>query len=74
MNDFTKQELYFLSKATRHIRKQWVDLMPEGQEIDEFDLEEKINLMIDNYCEHDPHGHFIQGVDKCRKCGVICEE
>jgi hypothetical protein len=68
MNDFTKDELEELllgyemhSHNTRH---NWPSL----------DLCKKIKSMIDNYCEHDPHGDFHVCVDKCKKCGVIIND
>jgi len=61
MNDFTKEELeeikYFLF----------------GNPKSNNDLCLKLQSMIDNYCEHEPHGDFHVCVDKCKKCGVICE-
>ena len=62
MNDFTKDELqYFLDRidtAWKHER----------------DLYKKVKSMIDNYCEHEPHGDFHVCVDKCKKCGVIVND
>ena len=34
----------------------------------------KIQSMIDNYCDHVPHGDFHECVDRCKKCGVICND
>lgn len=48
MNDFTKEELYFLYEATRHIGKQGIELCSE---IHPYLLKDKLQSMIDNYCE-----------------------
>lgn len=60
MNDFTKEELEFLAKATRYIRKQWVDF--EMPNLDEHELEVKIKSMIDNYCEHEKNSEVHDGI------------
>ena len=59
MNDFTKEELETLFHGLKH------------SNIHDWDIGEKIKSMIDNYCEHEPHGDFHICVDKCKKCGVI---
>ena len=66
MNEFTKEELnhlgYVLTLALAH-----------EAPIEWEHLHEKIQSMIDNYCEHEPRGDWHVCVDKCEKCGVICE-
>jgi hypothetical protein len=65
MNDFTKEELenllYCMRQMTIHINN-----------YDE--TYNKIQSMIDNYCEHETHGDFHVCVDKCKKCGVIVND
>ena len=61
MNDFTKEELIQLS----HL----VGSVP----MDDVFLLHKIQSLIAHYCEHDPEGDYHVCVDKCSKCGVICE-
>lgn len=62
MNDFTKEELqYFFER----IDTAWKY---------ERDLYKKVKSMIENYCEHEPHGDFHVCVDKCKKCGVIVND
>lgn len=74
MNDFTKEELYFLRDYTTHF-------------INNYDSEnapevlDKIQSMIDNYCEHEfiatvgrpmstPPGWY-DAVVKCARCGAL---
>ena len=66
MNDFTKDELSKLKLAIMII----YDL--DGL-LDTKRIAYRIQSLIDNYCEHEPEGHFHACVDKCSKCGVICE-
>jgi hypothetical protein len=54
MNDFTKEELNDLYAAMRHCYKQNIDLLSDTDtERFSYDLMEKLNTMIDNYCEHE---------------------
>ncbi len=68
MNDFTQEELQILrielninfnrAKARRFtVPKVMLDLI------------EKINLMIESYCEHDPSDPILMLNKKCTKCG-----
>jgi hypothetical protein len=63
MNDFTKEELEGLLLCMVH--SSWI------YKANKSILQEKIKSMIENYCEHEPHGDFHVCVDKCKKCGVI---
>ncbi len=66
INDFTKNELIKLKKLTR----QHVNQFRENSDC--IDLLNKIQSMIENYCEHDwQYNHHDQG--HCRKCGLIHE-
>lgn len=67
MNDFTKDEL----KDIEYICGQYLSTLGHGDNpCDYIDLQEKIQGMIDNYCEHDwdlflsPYGNI--GI--CSKC------
>lgn len=68
MNDFTKEELQQLVKwATTDI-----DLNPSALEVTLFD---KIQSMIDNYCEHEDVGECgICGVTICCNCEKMIPE
>ena len=68
MNDFTKEELVMLKNLTR----QHVNQFRENSDC--IELMEKIQSLINNYCEHEPHGDFHECVDRCRKCGAIVDE
>lgn len=67
MNEFTKEELQYLLEMIDSIRI-------VNRSINDDELQEKIQSMIDNYCEHEPHGDFHVCVDKCKKCGVIIND
>lgn len=62
MNDFTKEELQNLFF--------YVQVVPSYHRRDGYNaLMEKIQFMIDNYCEHDYHpvlGSFQ--IESCHKC------
>lgn len=64
MNEFTKEELEYIFFC--------VDIVTDKN--DEHDiygeLEEKIQVMIDNYCEHTYIATgFIREIAECKKCG-----
>ena len=70
MNDFTKDQLETLRNAFYSLmvsRGLW-----RTQENNL--LVDKIQSMIENYCEHDPYGDFHVCVNKCKKCGVIVDD
>jgi len=60
MNDFTKEELMDLKRAVL-----WVD-----HEHDEL-LANKIQSMIDNYCEHESEIDIGEAPLICKKCGKV---
>ena len=68
MNKFTKEELINIYNAACY------ELHHGCPPIELEHVKDKIQSMIDNYCEHDPHGDFHECVDRCRKCGVICHD
>ena len=72
MNDFTKEELEKLLMWSVHRAEDigTVEYCREGSGL----LFDKIQSMIDNYCEHDPYGDFHECGDRCRKCGVIVND
>lgn len=65
MHDFTKEELIIILGL---LKGAYSASLP-GPEL----KADKIKALIDNYCEHDPKGDWHVCVDKCTKCGVICE-
>lgn len=72
MNDFTKEELGDLYAAIRYCYKQHIDL-PSDTDIERFSycLMEKIDFLIDNYCDHEWENICCQcTLDKiyCHKC------
>lgn len=72
MNDFTKEELKELRASISA-----TEINNSGAYGDKNTYESakklynKIQSMIDNYCEHDPERDFHVCVDKCKKCGAI---
>ena len=69
MNDFTKYELHSLLWAIGYVRERTNNCGDTMRA-----LKPKIQSLIDNYCEHEPHGDFHECVDRCRKCGAIVDE
>lgn len=67
MSDFTKEELEFLYEAARHIGKQGIEL---NSDIHPYFLKDKIQSLIDNYCEH---GNMWAHQSKCPDCGASDE-
>jgi hypothetical protein len=68
MNDFTKEEL----QETLFGLEQWCH--PSCDYPNYIALRKKIQAMIDSYCEHEPEGDWHICVDKCKKCGAICND
>lgn len=57
MNDFTKEELKFITMAL------------DRYAIKDCYLDKKIQSMIDNYCDHEKGGiEHIEFMDICKKC------
>lgn len=69
MNDFTKEELEALTIAIHHLR-----MLKIQREEFYIGLQEKLQSMIDNYCEHDWHKgvHLFNDV-YCTKCKLHFE-
>ena len=65
MNDFTKEELEYIMHLW-HVCNSYHSSPSQN-------FKNKLQSMIDNYCEHDPVGDWHVCVDKCSKCGVIVE-
>lgn len=65
MNDFTKEELQQIQAwATTDI-----DLSPSELEVNLFD---KIQSLIDNYCEHSQHLYYGDiPVGECTECHMV---
>lgn len=63
MNDFTKEELIYILKKTSK------GTMPIS-EIEKHNLlHEKLQSLIDNYCEHEIYYDYDDCADYCKKCG-----
>lgn len=64
-DDFTKEELEYIND--------YIFKGAAGIRMDSHNkLRSKIQLMIDNYCEHEVAIHFVSGVGTklvCQKCG-----
>jgi hypothetical protein len=70
MNDFTKEELEIIHLDMTVYAKRWYPLK-EAQ--NHQDLRDKLQSMIDNYCEHDGKiGKDYPG-EKCMKCRRMWE-
>lgn len=70
MNYFTKDELEELKRCCNWV----INCKDTHYTNTTYGLPEKIQSMIDNYCEHEPEGDFHICVDKCKKCGVIIND
>ena len=60
MNDFTKEELKFISDLLTY----------QSSENMNEELRDKVDSMIDNYCEHEP-GYYVtpdENILTCHKC------
>jgi hypothetical protein len=67
MNDFTKDELHFLLRTMRPFNWLWQD--------DPLKLEEKIQSMIDKYCEHpESYEDFDCQPIRCKTCLKVIGE
>ena len=66
MNDFTKEEL----EELQHCIYAYRDLCDE--DVDD-SLCDKLQSMIDNYCEHDGEIGKDYPAEKCMKCGRYWE-
>ncbi len=71
MNDFTKEELQYMNAGVKCI---YTFHAFGGEKETLNNLMAKIKSMINNYCEHEPEGDWHVAVDKCKKCGVICDD
>lgn len=72
MNEFTKEELELLLSSM----ESWLDSYSEHPIYESKRLIEKIQFMIDEYCEHEAEvvSASTVAIDmtyKCRKCGVF---
>ena len=66
MNDFTKEELEILSQST----SAWISDFsnyPDKLLI----IRDKIQSMIDNYCEHKEYAQNEHYIKKCSRCGKV---
>lgn len=67
MNDFTKDELEcFLATLDK--------VYIAHRTVSQDELQNKLQSLIDNYCEHEPEGDWHVAVDKCKHCGVIVDD
>ena len=68
MNDFTKEELECLLLTLDKV-------LIASRKIQQDALQNKLQSMIDNYCEHE-RTRFVMdvGIDKCVTCGRIANE
>ncbi len=63
MNDFTKEELNILYDYLDHACDTYQE--PDSS----YKLKDKIQFMIDNYCEHEWHTNPYDYILHCQKCG-----
>lgn len=71
MNDFTKEELIDMHYAIRFFWKNRCSYdLPSDEEdfTKSYDLMEKIQHMLDNYCDHKFEA-FTSRTIRCKKCG-----
>ncbi len=76
MNDFTKEELEDLHYAIRFFWKNRsvYDLPSDTEDgTNSHDLMEKIQSMIENYCEHDWHA-MCDNYDPCDPECMVCQK
>jgi RNA polymerase-binding transcription factor DksA len=66
MKDFTKEELEDIRNGITLLLQE--DHCDSNYSRDIRSLEDKIQSLIDNYCEHEPHIEF-GGFNQCEKCG-----
>lgn len=69
MNDFTKEELEVIFHELRESRE-WSENL-----VNPWPLLDKIQSMIDNYCEHEQSGEVrdIDFIKVCTKCKEVTE-
>jgi hypothetical protein len=68
VNDFTKDELDIVRTALSILETKWVPINQYKKRL--WKLQNKIQSMIDSYCEHVPHdGEYAFPV--CRKCHEV---
>lgn len=71
MNNFTKEELYDLKYCIEKFKT------PAKDELGFYNLRDKIQSMIDNYCEHEMYSTYT-GYDVtpiyCSNCDMIIKE
>jgi len=65
MNDFTKEELQYFLMTMKPFHFLWRH--------DPLELENKIQSIIDNYCEHDGEIGKDYPAEKCMKCNRMWE-
>lgn len=75
MNDFTKEELKLLGAATF---SSWMRSLTDPVLSSEVKngystLKDKLESMIDNYCEHDGEVGKDYPAEKCMKCNKVWE-
>lgn len=70
MNDFTKEDLHCLHNA--------IDIQLKTVPMSKLNVQrrrellEKLQSMIDNYCEHDfEETDSVSFIWRCKKCGII---
>jgi hypothetical protein len=73
MNDFTTDELHHIHKLFELVKLAYPSYLLNES------IENKIQALIDNYCEHNCHhewdGTLITtkpNTGKCKKCGQVC--
>jgi hypothetical protein len=66
MNEFTKEELNDLWCGLGWL----IEARAYHKHKPIYDLRQKIQSMIDNYCEHEDGGEIDIFVDVCRKCNA----
>lgn len=68
MNDFTKEELELIYRMFHHFV-----YSPYWRKSDEEEpLKDRIQSMIDNYCEHsESQSDHNYDVERCNKCGTL---
>lgn len=70
MNEFTKEELSMLKNGIQYLSDR--TSLSEGYLVAHNALENKIQSMIDNYCEHSKHIYYGDiPVGECTKCHMV---
>ena len=68
MNDFTKSELAIIHLAVVRDMNQFAHILKTSPSM--IELRDKLEAMIDNYCEHDVTENIGGWCWKCSKCGI----